>query len=56
MARLGPSWLTEDDGWYANVTWIGSKFPLAGVDKAQLFLRPWRDPRSGDRLPGEPAE
>jgi hypothetical protein len=27
MARLGPSWLTEDDGWYANVTWIGEQVP-----------------------------
>jgi hypothetical protein len=56
MARLGSSWLTEDDGWYANVTWIGRQFPVSGVDAARLFLRPWRDPRPGERLPGEPAE
>jgi hypothetical protein len=56
MARLGSSWLTEDDGWYANVTWTAQHFPVAGVDAARLFLRPWRDPRPGERLPGEPAE
>lgn len=56
MARLGTSWLTEDDGWYANVHWIGPQFPVAGVDDATLFLRPWRDPSCGERLPGEPAE
>jgi hypothetical protein len=56
MARLGSAWLVEDDGWYANVTWAGEEFPVAGVRGAQIFLRPWRDPRQGERLPGEPAD
>jgi hypothetical protein len=55
MARLGSAWLVEDDGWYANVTWA-EEFPVAGVHGAQIFLRPWRDPRRGERLPGEPAD
>jgi hypothetical protein len=54
MARLGSSWLVEDDGWYANVHSIGETFPIPGVDHASLFLRPWRDPRPGPPLPGEP--
>lgn len=56
MEQLGRSWLVEDDGWYANVAWVGERFPVAGVDNAELFLRPWRDPHSGDRLQGEPNE
>ena len=56
MDHVGVSWLTEDDGWYANVSWNGRVFPIAGVDEAQLFLRPWRDPSFGPRLPGERAE
>jgi len=56
MARLGTAWLVEDDGWYANVTWADEGFPVAGVHGAQIFLRPWRDPRQGERLPGEPAD
>jgi hypothetical protein len=56
MERLGSEWLVEDDGWYANVTWAGGDFPVAGVDAVRLFLRPWRDPRSHERLPGEPAD
>jgi hypothetical protein len=55
MARLGSAWLVEDDGWYANLTWA-EEFPVAGVHRAQIFLRPWRDPRQGERLPGEPAD
>jgi hypothetical protein len=56
MARLGSAWLVEDDGWYANVTWAGERFPIAEVDAARLFLRPWRDPRSRERLPGEATD
>jgi hypothetical protein len=56
MRRFGAGWLVEDDGWYANVTWGGERFPIAGVDAAQIFLRPWRDPRPGEPLPGEPAD
>lgn len=56
MERLGSSWLVEDDGWYANVHWIGDKFPISGVQEASLFLRPWRDPRRGRPLPGDPHE
>jgi hypothetical protein len=56
MRRFGPGWLVEDDGWYANVTWVGERFPIAGVEAAQIFLRPWRDPRPRERLPGEPAD
>jgi hypothetical protein len=56
MARLGSAWLVEDDGWYANVTWADASFPVAGIHGAQIFLRPWRDPRQGERLPGEPAD
>jgi hypothetical protein len=56
MATLGSAWLVEDDGWYANVTWADASFPVAGVHGAQIFLRPWRDPRQGERLPGEPAD
>jgi hypothetical protein len=56
MARLGSAWLVEDDGWYANVTWAHEDFPVAGVQSAQIFLRPWRDPRDGERLPGEPVD
>jgi hypothetical protein len=40
MRRFGPGWLVEDDGWYANVTWVGERFPIAGVEAAQIFLRP----------------
>jgi hypothetical protein len=53
MGRLGSSWLVEDDGWYANVHWIGDEFPISGVDGASVFLRPWRDPRPGQPLSGE---
>jgi hypothetical protein len=53
MERLGSAWLVEDDGWYANVTWAADGFPVAGVEGAQIFLRPWRSPRGGERLPGE---
>jgi hypothetical protein len=56
MKRVGHAWLVEDDGWYANVHWVGDEFPVAGVDQASVFLRPWRDPRSGRRLPGDPHE
>lgn len=56
MATLGSAWLVEDDGWYANVTCADASFPVAGVHGAQIFLRPWRDPRQGERLPGEPAD
>ena len=56
MERLGSSWFAEDDGWYATVHWVGERFPIPGVDQATLFLRPWRDPRPGERLPGEPYE
>ena len=56
MATLGSAWLVEDAGWYANVTWADASFPVAGVHGAQIFLRPWRDPRQGERLPGEPAD
>jgi hypothetical protein len=55
MARLGSAWLVEDDGWYANLTWA-EEFPVVGVHRAQIFLRPWRDPRQGKRLTGEPAD
>lgn len=54
MDRLGSGWLVEDDGWYANVTWARERFPVGGVHVAQIFLRPWRDPHEGERLPGEP--
>lgn len=50
MDRLGRSWLTEDDGWYANLSWNAPTFPIAGVDDVAMFLRPWRDPSSGPRL------
>jgi hypothetical protein len=56
MKRLGPAWLVDDDGWYANVHWIGDEFPVPGVRRASVFLRPWRNPRSGRRLPGEPHQ
>jgi hypothetical protein len=56
MATLGSAWLVEDDGWYANVTCADASFPVAGVHWAQIFLRPWRDPRQGERLSGEPAD
>jgi hypothetical protein len=56
MATLGSAWLVEDDGWYANVTWADASFPVAGVHGAQIVLCPWRDPRQGERLPGEPAD
>jgi hypothetical protein len=55
MATLGSAWLVEDDGWYANVTWTDASFPVAGVHGAQIFLRPWRDPRNRERLPGKPV-
>jgi hypothetical protein len=55
MKRLGSSWLVEDDGWYANVTWSDERFPIDGVAGARLFLRPWRDPRPGQRLQGQLA-
>jgi hypothetical protein len=53
MARLGSRWLVEDDGWYANVTWTDESFSVAGVRRVQIFLRPWRDPRKRERLPGQ---
>jgi hypothetical protein len=56
MAQLGTAWLVEDDGWYANVTWVDEIFPVAGVHGAQIFLRPWREPRQGERLPRELAD
>lgn len=56
MERLGSSWSVEDDGWYANVHWVSERFPIAGVDQATLFLRPWRDPRPAERLPRERYE
>jgi hypothetical protein len=56
MARLGSTWFVEDDGWYANVTWARESFPIAGVRDATIFLRPYRDPHPGERLPGEPVE
>jgi hypothetical protein len=56
MARLGSTWFVEDDGWYANVTWARDSFPVAGVAGARIFLRPYRDPQLGERLPGEPVE
>jgi hypothetical protein len=56
MERLGSPWLVEDDGWYANVTWMGEHFPIAEVEAARLFLRPWRDPRLRERLPGGPTD
>jgi hypothetical protein len=56
MMRLGSAWLVEDDGWYANVTWASGHFPVAGVYGARIFLRPWRDPRSGERLSGDPVD
>jgi len=37
MAQLGTAWLVEDDGWYANVTWVDEIFPVAGVHGAQIF-------------------
>lgn len=53
MARLGSRWLVEDDGWYANVTCADESFPVAGVRRVRIFLRPWRDPRKRERLPGQ---
>jgi hypothetical protein len=56
IKRFGSAWLVLDEGWYANVTWADERFPIAEVDGARLSLRPWRDPRPHERLPGEPTD